>query len=583
MERQICLVVCDYMAMEVACALHSGGHRDVRLAVFQGKCHPGGLSAETIAALHVKLSRQYERYIFLGGPCLPAGNSYHSFHGRTSIIPLEQCFELVLNREVLVFHIRQGCYLVTPGWLKNFHRHIRAWGFDNTTAKRFFRESMKKILLLDTGIVATSHQAVEELSRYVDLPYEILPVGMSHCQHYLDMILLREKAEIERHQTNIRLSRLTRESADYAVLFSQLKDMVDSTAEEEIIRKIFALASILFAPQTISFVQYRHNKPNGTFYYNDVKPDPSLKSPGSFEIELLHDQEILGRFRIDAVRFPAYLEQYKSMGMVIRQVASLAVSNARKFRIISEQKKKLSHYNHELNELNHTKDKFMSIIAHDLRSPFNGFISITSLMADPNLSPSPDELRGLALKLKESASAIYTLLENLLKWAQMQTGALKPERKNIPVKTLFAAEITLLSKLARKKEIALTSRVSDGLTVCADEKMLGSILRNLLGNAIKFTNHGGKIMLSAAIHDSASAIFHVTDDGIGMDEEAISGLFRIDVNKGTPGTDGEPSAGLGLTLCKEFVEKNGGKIWVESRPGSGSTFSFTIPLSPPVQ
>ena len=173
----------------------------------------------------------------------------------------------------------------------------------------------------------------------------------------------------------------------------------------------------------------------------------------------------------------------------------------------------------------------------------------------------------------------YNLLENLLEWSRSQTGRIKRIPSKFFVKNIINENINLLNSNAKKKNITLKSDVNDELTAFADINMLTTVIRNLVSNALKFTNSGGSVCIKATDIQEVVQIA-VTDTGIGISDENIEKLFRIDVTHSTSGTENEAGTGLGLILCKEFVEKNHGQIWVESEKGSGSSFIFTLPKHP---
>jgi len=232
----------------------------------------------------------------------------------------------------------------------------------------------------------------------------------------------------------------------------------------------------------------------------------------------------------------------------------------------------------ELKEANAAKDKFFSIIAHDLRGPFSGFLGLTEIMAEDLPSLTMDEIQGFSVNMRNSASSLYRLLENLLQWSKMQQGSIPFNPELLQLLQVVDECITMVIEQAKNKGIEITFDVKDDLKVFADSNMLQTIIRNLVSNAMKFTPKGGKISVSAKAIDDKNIEIAVKDTGIGMTSEMINNLFRLDVKTNREGTDGEPSSGLGLLLCKEFVEKHGGKIWVESQEGKGSEFKFTLPI-----
>ncbi|QOJ29094.1 MAG: HAMP domain-containing histidine kinase [Ignavibacteriales bacterium] len=240
--------------------------------------------------------------------------------------------------------------------------------------------------------------------------------------------------------------------------------------------------------------------------------------------------------------------------------------------------KKLEEANKELITLNNTKDKFFSIIAHDLRSPFQGFMGLTEMLADEESSFTEKDFRRYSASLNKTARSLYSLLEDLLQWTQIQRNTIVQNSARISVEELINAVLHQFVSVALFKEITIRHEVEKGLSAVADMNMIQTVLRNLISNAIKFTNRKGSIFISAKRADN-KALITVTDSGVGISPENQEKIFRIDAKFRTEGTEGEASTGLGLLLCKEFIEKNGGKLVLVSEEGKGSSFSFDIPLA----
>lgn len=231
----------------------------------------------------------------------------------------------------------------------------------------------------------------------------------------------------------------------------------------------------------------------------------------------------------------------------------------------------------ELKKSNNEKDIFFSIIAHDLRSPLNGFWGLTRILVEELPSMTTDQIRQITLSMENSATGLYQLLENLLEWARMQQGLIPFDPKPVELLPEVERSVVMILESAKSKEIEITYDIPKDLAVLADSKMLQFVIRNLVSNAVKFTRKGGKINVSAKIKDNNRVEISIKDSGIGMNSAMVDHLFRLDSQINRNGTDGEPSSGLGLALCKEFIEKQGGKIAVESKEGKGSIFYFTIP------
>jgi signal transduction histidine kinase len=231
--------------------------------------------------------------------------------------------------------------------------------------------------------------------------------------------------------------------------------------------------------------------------------------------------------------------------------------------------------NQQLDNLNKVKDKIFSSIAHDVKSPLSSIQGLLGLMNMNMLSA--EEFQKLVVELSARVNTTTSLLENLLNWSRNQIATLKANPVKTNIKSLADECIILYQNNAREKNISLINDISDTSVVNADEEMIRIILRNLISNAIKFTKTNGEVKLHAARQENILCV-SVADTGVGIPQSDLSKIFSYEA-KSTQGTAQEKGTGLGLILCKEFIEKNGGKIWVDSLHGRGSTFSFTVPVA----
>ena len=308
----------------------------------------------------------------------------------------------------------------------------------------------------------------------------------------------------------------------------------------------------------------------------------------SKEIELLRRNTELQELRMSRQRFQRHFFLLV-IGLII--VLILIIQNKSRIRItanslLMERNKQLEGLNLKLKEsekeqlmIGATKDKFFSIIAHDLKNPFNALLSFSEMLHGNIREFTQDEIRAYVEIIQKSTGNLYRLLENLLHWSSTQTGKIDYQPETFFLDTFVHQIIQIMRLSAQKKNISITSEIEPSLKVHADKNLLSTVFRNLIGNAIKFTYENGNIHVRAAQTDGQVKIA-VTDDGIGIDPDDLNKLFRIDFNVTNIGTSEEKGTGLGLILCKEFVEKNGGVIWAESKPGEGSSFLFTIPAKP---
>jgi len=254
--------------------------------------------------------------------------------------------------------------------------------------------------------------------------------------------------------------------------------------------------------------------------------------------------------------------------------------------------KELLRYNKELEESNKSKDKFFSILAHDLKNPFQGLLGFIDLLYEDLDELSNEQVKEYLSNVRNASYHTYALLENLLEWSRIQSGKMPFTPSVFNIRDEVNSVITILNNNATRKEIKLVNEVDPALMVEADRNMIHSVIQNLITNSIKFSNSKGRVVLRSRVpHANLKAKSEtepgdrqwlevsVSDNGIGIPEEILPKLFKLNGQYSQAGTANEPGTGLGLVLCHEMIEKNGGRIWAESIAGQGTTFIFTIPLS----
>lgn len=243
---------------------------------------------------------------------------------------------------------------------------------------------------------------------------------------------------------------------------------------------------------------------------------------------------------------------------------------------IENHQKKVESLNADLQAANSAKDRFFSIIAHDLKNPFNSLMGFIELLIEDYHTFSDDERQEFLSQMKFSSNRIYALLQNLLLWGSNQMGKTEVIIEKVDLSKIAEDTISLVSSNADKKNITIFKDIPKGVAVFGDKNMISTVLLNLITNAIKFTPKDGTVEIHTYMKDDVVQVM-VADTGVGISQENLEKLFRIDENVQSEGTNSEKGTGLGLILCKEFVEKNNGKIWAESIEGDGSWFYFTIP------
>ncbi|MFA5330712.1 MAG: HAMP domain-containing sensor histidine kinase [Prolixibacteraceae bacterium] len=299
-----------------------------------------------------------------------------------------------------------------------------------------------------------------------------------------------------------------------------------------------------------------------------------------FLIELTqHNPDILLSNRVNAVTITG-------IGLCLSFIFwQMYLVRIKQDRIIEKQQKellgnynKLMYYSEELEESNATKDKLFSVIAHDLRNPLSALIGLTTILTEDFEILSQAEIRKTLSILDKESKLTYDLLINLLEWSKTQRKKLVSAPEVLVLTDQISGMFRQLENTAKNKEITLNNQVDKNLKIFADLSMLQSVLKNLLTNGIKFTEKGGQITVSAELKEGLIEV-SVQDTGTGMDSEKIANLFSLNNSYSSSGTENEKGTGLGLQICKEFVEINGGEIRVISEVGKGSTFTFSVPAN----
>jgi signal transduction histidine kinase len=238
----------------------------------------------------------------------------------------------------------------------------------------------------------------------------------------------------------------------------------------------------------------------------------------------------------------------------------------------------LKSYANELEKLNASKDRLFSIIAHDLKSPFNSIVGFSELLAEQIRNNDYKAIQEYADIILQSSRDTLGLLSNLMDWSRSQTNRILYDPAYLEIASVIEQVVLIFSNIASRKSINLSLNLTRDIFVNVDKNMIDTVMRNLISNAIKYSYQGGEILLTCEKHMD-EVIVSVSDSGTGMSPDRIDILFDNDMYYSSAGTEDEQGTGLGLIICKEFIEKHGGRIWVESEMGVGSTFYFLLPVS----
>jgi signal transduction histidine kinase len=303
------------------------------------------------------------------------------------------------------------------------------------------------------------------------------------------------------------------------------------------------------------------------------------------EIERLEKENIAGQLDLQQEKsLRNYLISVAVFLMILGAIIAFSLFRNRRINTMLKHKNqeledlntRLTAYSVELDGLNKTKNRLISIISHDLKNPFHSLIGFSDLLVHEAERFSEEEKLSFYKSMNETSKKAFELLQNLLDWTRLQTSEIPFNPADLPVAETIQSVLDLTNSYARDKGILIHIEVPGDTMVYADSRMFETVLRNLLSNAVKYTPFGGKISISAQDQDEVIQL-SVEDTGVGMEEEQVANLFNVDKKVSRPGTNNETGTGFGLILCQEFVKKNGGELTVESFPGKGSTFSYTVP------
>lgn len=582
MNDQLHIFICEHFKKETHEVLSSGEFKDVITSFFPSRCSRPVLVHNQLYSLPELNSASKNDKTFCGCSCLTAMDKEFLTHQNIRYISLVNCFQMLAAKELINSLISEGSYLVTPGWLSEWKEWLIQWG-GQVQARQIFSESVTKIVLLDTGINPKSITNLNDLSEALDCPVETINVGLDFYRLFLENEILKWRVGKTAKKINEPADKEEKSKSDYAMALDLLSELPRAEKEEVVANLIMEVFVMLFAPGKVHYLSIIDSKPVNFWSLPPTsdpepikkrlsefnKPISLAKSGKGFCLKIGKGNETLAIIEVDDLLISEHLPRYQNLSLSMAGVFALCIINSRYYQKILE-------INKQLQESNNTKDKFFNIIAHDLKSPFASILGFSEMLSQNYKTLQNDKIELFAKAIYDSSAQAYDLLGNLLMWAQSQKGSLSfsPEIFNFNI--ILRENINLLEQMAFKKNIILSSTINAEIQVFADINMMNTIMRNLLSNAIKFTPIGGKIIIGA-ISSPDFIELTITDTGIGIPGKILNELFSINSNITTEGTEHEKGTGLGLTLCREFIEKHGGKIWADSKINVGSTFHFTIP------
>jgi signal transduction histidine kinase/CheY-like chemotaxis protein len=521
--------------------------------------------------------------LVLGGHCLSriAGDNTPAVRRLTT----DSCIYLLIAPDRILPHLRQGNYIVTPGWLVNWESNLKELGFSREQARLFFHDTISAVLLLDTGLYPQIEKHLEAFAEYIDLPDHTVPTDTSRIGY----LIYRELHLHEKEEDSLS------SVAMYQMTFDLIHELAGLEKEVEIIDRFLDFCGMIFAAGGVIYLS-KHEAENRTELHTwgtvgkesitavrgftgDYSLDLEKKG---FTLNISYRSEGVGVISVLDTAFPENIEQYLNLGLSLTGSIAMAVNTAR-------EKKKMNQLNRELeiavervNLANKAKNQFIANVSHELRTPIHGIIGMVDLFSTDELS---ENHRDLLRNIRTASSILKDLINDIIDISRIEAGKLIVENSAFRLPSLISDTYEILLPAAEERGISLVLEGLDTLPawVEGDPKRIRQILFNLTSNGIKFTEKGSVTISASSAQTETGYRFTVSveDTGIGIPKDKQHLLFQAFSQIDTSYTRSGAGSGLGLAITKELVDLLKGELFFTSTEGKGSRFTFTVPLGIP--
>jgi len=576
MAEGLHLLVCANYLAEASAALAAEADEcaDVRVSAFPDLClHPQAAPVTALDLLGAD-DAEAEQQTMLVGACFLAGQpARRKACDPRRVYYCEQCFHLLAGRSLIDSYLRAGAYLVTPGWLAHWGRHLQQWGFTQATARAFFGECATRLVLLDTGVDPESQARLAACADYLDLPTALVPVGLDHLRLVLRTVVGQWRLDRAARAAQAAAQRANRRLADYTLAFDLLVQLTRSMGEQEAIAAIVDVFTMLFGARQVVYAPVVDGclgavaDPEGRLAADLERLGDSAShvvEAGGFCLRVAYGGETLGVLRVTEMAFPAHAHDYLNLALAIVSLCGLAIANA---RVVSERTQALE----ALERSNRDLAQFAFVASHDLQEPLRMVTSYLQLLArryQGRLDTDADEYIAFAV---DGAARMKRLISDLLAYSRVTTRGVAFGPVDLD-RTLALAKADLAVAMVESGAVVEAGPLP---TILGDEGQLGQLLRNLVGNAIKYRRVDPVHITVTATRTEEGWQIAVRDNGIGFDMQYADRIFGIFTRLHT--REEHEGSGIGLAICRRIVERHGGRIWAESEPDVGTKFCFTLP------
>jgi|GEM_PF-1665363 len=615
--HKLCILSCQNFRRELVSVVESEGLNDVQIVSFPSRCGHPQIQWNELRRILKNRHMDFDRIQILGGCCISSFGAPPEDLSQCHVSKMDQCFYLLAPQSIIDGYLKNGAYLLTPGWLMRWRHHLDKWGFDQETAKEFFHESVSRLVLLDTGTIPESCDHLKDFSEFLDIPFDILPIGLDYLKLFLKNIVF-EWQLVKRKEEESELAGVYRQLADYALIFDLIGKITGIMSEKEAIENIFELFTALFAPDRMVFLSLKEGKLESItfhpapFTYDEHTGSHLLEShdnsdwietESGFLLRFIHQDETVGFLEIDGFAFPKYKAHYMNLGLVLARVCGLAIYNARTYRLLLEEKEKYRKYLEKQKQqeqiLIHqsklaTMGEMIGAIAHQWRQPLNAVGLIIQDIQDCYQYGELDE-KGFQAKMDMTMAQLLFMSKTIDDFKSF----FRPSKEKVSFNVIRAlseslsiVSVQFVDNFIRSKfHCQICGNTFNNfieITSICEVYVLGypnefkQVILNLLNNSKDaileqrekgfMAREDGQIFVSIRLGEDKLTI-EIRDDAGGIRPEIVGRIFEPYFTT----KEQERGTGIGLYMSKIIIENNmSGKLYAENT-ANGARFIIELP------